>query len=306
MFSFLLIIAAWFKLRSLYMEIWNIFYKHANSHLSELCSRVINRLIDIHRKVEFKNFENGNLQISANTFRFFSIFQYCWRLSLYICVLFSFFFILFYFSVPNLKKITDMHPIALMRSYEADIYTYLLNFWVREKVLNGKFIVDQGNFYLFQGIDEKIEEIRGNLKHSQNFFLKEEFLHLIKSESIFKTLHKSTQNSLGQYPLLNDLIMHSYIVNANSTEFTLKSFKSKTEDYTSKMTDFISNLCDVLKSSHTLQSQTILIYTLFYLFTELLLFSFMFLSILSGDISKIKSFKKLGEFIPIKLTNPLN
>ena len=304
--SFLFIVAAWFKLRALYKEIWNIFYKHANIHLSELCSRVTNRLIDIHRKVEYKNFENGNLKISMNTFRFFSIFQYFWRLSLYVCVLFSFFFILFYYSVPNLKRITDLHPNALMRSYDADIYIYLLKFWVREKVLNGKIFIDQGNFYLFKGVDENIEDIAENLKQIQNFFQSDKFLNLIKSESTFETLHKSSQNSLGQYSLLNDLIMHSYIMHSNSSASTINSFKSKTEDYTSKMSFFISNLCEVFKSSHTIQNQSILTYTLLYLLTELLLFSFIFLSILSGDISKIKSFKKLGEFIPIKLTNPLN
>ena len=302
--SFLLIVAAWFKLRSLYNDIWNIFYKHTNTHLPELCRRVTERLIDIHRKVEYKTFEYENSGISVNSFKFFSFIQYVWRLSFYLCMLFSFFFILLYFSVPNLKEITDLHPDAVNRTYDADIYTYLLNFWTREKVLNEEFLLNYGNFFLFKGIDENIEEIRKNLKQSQNFFLDGQFLNLIKSEDAYSALHILSHNTVGQYSLLNDIIMHSYDINQNSTEFILKSFKAKIDEYISTMSSFIPDLCSVLESQHNKEKETILTYTMLYLFTELFLFSFVFLSILSDDISKIQSFKKLGEFIPVKVNNP--
>jgi hypothetical protein len=298
--SFLFIIISWLRLKSLYRDIWIIFNKHANSHLPELCRRVGERLIEVHNQKEYKSFSPELIQKTKKSSEYFSFFQYTWRICLFLAILFSFFFIVFYQSIPGLIKITDLHPLSLIKTYNAETSTYFFNFWIREKVVNS-IEKTYGKFYVFNGINENIENLRKTLSESQNFFLNGEFLGFIEKNT-FETLHSNSLDHIGQYSLMNDLLMVSYDLDAHSDQEAFKKFNEKCGVYTKTMESFTTNLSDDIDSQHKNENKVILTYTLLYLFSEIIIFSFIFVSILSGDMSRIADIKKLGEFIPIKVS----
>ena len=298
--TFFIIGYGWFMLKKIYETIWVMFSGLTKKNLSILSERVTERLVKIHKSIGNQSNELINNKKKEASSNYSSFCKFSIYLITYTIMISSFYILIFFYTIPSLIQVTNIQPSALYISYNALIQVTFLKFWEREDLLNIKHskMFKPKNFY--SSPEQEIDKIRTELKKIQKFFLKEEFLSMIKNTDDIQMILNTNGIIEGEYGMLNNIILYSFDINSKSDSKDLLNFENHIEAYNEFMSTFLESIKSDVNEYYDKKYRYMLIYTLLYFFGELFIFFYIFLVQLNNEQKKIVSIRKLSEFIPIK------
>ncbi|OMJ68939.1 hypothetical protein SteCoe_20217 [Stentor coeruleus] len=300
--SALFIMWGMMKINKHYSVIWKTFCSLASSRTYELRKRIIDRLIDVHKKIEY-NSDNDYEKNSPKVVMKIGLFMYVWRFATYAIFLLGFYGFLYLFTMPKMHKIIEIQPMTLRSVYDEHKLVNDLNFWIREIML-------EENVTSFDKVFDKmvmfdtprgcIEEIVVKIKESLDYCFNDELHKFITQKTIDRLFKEDFGMLGGVYGMINDIIMVSYDISSTNRYMDPISLQNKFDLFHISITSFSTLIEDDLSNELWQVKNVSIIFTAVYSIFSFILFTMIFNFMLHENEEKIKDIQKLGEFIPAK------
>lgn len=300
--SALFIMWGMMKINKHYSIIWRTFCSLASSRTYELRKRIIDRLIDVHKKIEY-NSNNDYEKTSAKVDVKIGLFMYVWRFATYAVFLMGFYGFLYMFTIPKLQEIIQVQPMTLRSVYDENKLANDLNFWIRERILQDNITTFDRAFdkmVIFGTPENCIEELIKKIKVSQKYYITDELRKLIAEETADKLFRDNFNMIGGIYGMISEIIMLSYDVSSTNICDDPSSIQSKFDIFHTSITSFSELIKQDLSNELWQVKEASIIFTAVYSIFSFVLFAMIFNFMLHENEEKIKDIQKLGEFIPAK------
>ncbi|OMJ86654.1 hypothetical protein SteCoe_11806 [Stentor coeruleus] len=300
--SVIFIIYSMMKINKHYTIIWRTFCNLASSRTDELRRRIIKRLTEIHKKIEYNShndFEKSSSKVNVKI----GMFMYIWRFVAYAIFLAGFYSFLYLYTISKLESIISVEPLALKSVYDQKKLAIDLNFWIRESVLQNNvtsFDMIFPKIVLLKPPELYIESIRERLKISQNYYGDRKLNDLITKTTEEALFNENYGILGGVYEMINEIVLLSYDVSRDNLFVSLDAFQEKFYLFQEIITSFSKLVETDLNNEEREVKKVSLIFTIFYSLFSFALFTIIFNFMLHENEEKIKDIQLLGEFIPAK------
>ena len=287
-----------------YRIIWKTFCKFTDKYKLDIRQNVIDRLIDVHGKIEWTEYlEEVHEKKDSQTDIKHENFQYLWRISLYVMLVSSYNAFIYAYAKTEIHSIMQFQLGSLQNNYNHKILGLYLNFWIREKTLENKQI-SLDNIYpemiLFEEYEIELINIQNSLLNSQKYFFSNNFKKYLSSSSYnLLFVNNNSDTIIGLYELGNQLLITSYEITVNSSIDILLEFKKTLDIYQSVVSNFTEMTIIDLNSVFSDKKSIILIVSSVYLIFSYILYIMIFNCLLLDHYNKIKNIQRLEELIPL-------
>lgn len=297
--GFVVFLACFIKVERLKVEIFQIFYRIAGRQVEEVNQKILNRLNNVHGNSELQHANKDSEDLGIPKSHSMT-YKYSWRFLLFFSIICSFYVLIYYKTIPNLKKITEFQPKVLENTYDARYFASILEFWVKERVLGDALHIKYTKSVLFLSPNQEIEIIRTNLKNCQKNFIKNKFLKLLEHHPTYQLLEYESGVLGGQYTMMNDIIFYSYEILSYDQAKEFQLFHDLIKLYRTTMENFSGHINDDIVLFYDIEEMNILVYSVLYFIAESVIFTMIFVRLLSAEYKKIESFRVTGEIFRLK------
>ncbi|OMJ70742.1 hypothetical protein SteCoe_31220 [Stentor coeruleus] len=290
-----------FRINRNYKLLWRRFKYVAKGKVTELKRRVIERLIDIHQQIEYEveNEDSTEYKLKEDS----ELFIYLWRLIVYIAMVVSFYFYVFYYIKIQLDTSISFQFESYIVIYDQRFSSLLLTLWLGEYYQsNSENSIDKlyANNTLIKIPVLNIVSLQNDLIEDQEFFLKEDTKNVLSTGTFNTIFEEDTSRIGGVYGIVNEIISASYeLIVDNSTE-KYYEFRILIEKYKKSNTMLRDKINKDVQGIYTEKIDDFIIVCSWYLGFAYVFFMVLFNYLIYLHAKKVESIHKLGEFIPTK------
>ena len=301
--SLVLLVFCIYKVNSWHSVIWKEFRRLGKPNVEELKKVVIERLVDVHQKLEYGNDENHPHINERDTGLSEELLGYSWKLGLYTVVVSSFYFYMFFYVIVELKFIISFQPRSSMATHDNSFNTMFLLFAVSEEYhtkQNHPLSELYFNNSAFDTSGNQIAYYHQLLYESQQFYLDNELKNILTSDTMNLIFPQNGAYEIGIYDLLNDILLISQSLNENSTKSDYNYLRQKISLFADLNQIVTTEIFYNLGTIFNAKMIEIIFYSSIYAIIALVMFSWLFNYSINKHINKLDKIQKLGEFIPVK------